>query len=384
MPARKHGESESPMASSQRMMKACVLRTKGNVNMEDIPVPTPGHNQLLVHLQTSGVCHTDIHMAQGELDEYFKSHGAKRRSQLVMGHEGVGKITQLGVGVEEGLEQFKVGDRVGIPWLGNTCQNCEYCISGKENLCPVICSTGCNINGTYAEYCLVDAAHAIRIPENIPSKQASPLLGAGTTAYTALKNSGLKAGQFVAVLGGAGGVGHLAIQYAKAMGLKVIAFDIADDKAKFAKEMGADYSFNCQHPDSFTNTMALTGGIGVHGVIVVAPAAGAYKNAFRIIRPGGVIVAVAITDDVSVPVKDIVYKQIRMIGSLEGNRQDCKEALQFAAEGKVHCHLTEKTLAQGPSILKSGTGLAKFPGRVVLDCSGKGFVEEKEQQTLLS
>jgi len=377
MPTKKHGEEESPMASSQRMMKACVLRTKGNVQMEDMPVPTPGHNELLVKMQTSGLCHTDLHMVHGDLDEYNKALGKKRRPQLILGHEGVGKITQLGEGViEEGLE-FKVGDRVGIPWLGKSCRNCEMCISGHENMCPKIRNTGCNVNGTYAEYCVVNAANAVRIPDKLSSKMASPLLCAGTTAFSALKRSKLHAGQFVAILGGAGGVGHLAIQFARAMGLKVISFDLSDDKVKFSKSVGAHHAFNCKNPDVWAHVMELTGG-GVHGVIVVAPDTKAYTNAFKIIRPGGVIVCVAVSDNTSLPINEIVYKQIRIKGSLEGTRQDCKEALQFAAEGKVTCHLTEKPLSQGPEILK-GAELSKFPGRVVLDCSGKGFLEEKEQ-----
>jgi len=365
------GGVETPSGISQKLMNSLVL-SKGSVSMQEVPVPKPGYNQLLVKIEQAGVCRTDVHLLEGKLDQFVKCP-----KKLILGHEGVGKIVSMGPGVEDENLELKVGDRVGIPWLGASCRNCAYCVTGKETLCPNLKTTGCNTNGTYAEYALVSAPHAIPIPPNIPSAQAAPLLCAGVTAFTALKRCKVRPNEWVGILGAAGGVGHLACQYAKTMGMNVIAIEHTAEKLAFCKDvLKIKHCVNCQDDSASAAIATITGG-GLHNVLVTAPCEKAYSNAFEWARPGGKIMCVAICENAVLPIQTVVFKRLKLLGSLTGNRQDCREALQMAAEGKVCCVLTNKKLSEGAKILNTKE-MSKYEGRVVLDCSSH---EEAKSQS---
>lgn len=367
MPSRKEkGEVETPSSISQKLMKSLVLSKEGSVSMVDLPVPTPGHGQMLVKIEQAGICRTDLHMVEGKMDRV-----CPRKAQVILGHEGVGTIVSMGPGIENerGMTEFKLGDRVGLPWLGQSCRNCEYCVKGKETLCPFLKTTGCNINGTYAEYAVVSAPHAIVIPPSLTSAQAAPFLCAGVTAFTGLKRLKVGPNEWVGVLGAAGGVGHLAVQFAKSMGMKVVAIEHTADKVKFCKQtLNVDHAYNCSDATIDKALKDLTQ-FGLHHVFVAAPCEKAYQNAFEWVRPGGKICAAAICDaNVQLPVQLLVCKKIKVFGTLTGTRQDMRETLQMAVDHKIACVLTAKPFKEGPLLLNAKE-LSKYAGRVVLDCS---------------
>lgn len=211
----------------EQMMRAAVVREFGKpLRIEDVPIPTPGRNQVLMQTEASGVCHTDLHAADGDWP-------VKPNLPFIPGHEAVGKVVALGADVVN----IAIGDRLGVPWLFSACGECEWCITGWETLCPRAQYGGYTVNGGFAEYVVADPRYAPRIPTSLSSVAAAPILCAGVTTYKALKETEARPGQWVAIMG-IGGLGHLAIQYAKAMGLQVIAVDVDEEKLDFAHRLG--------------------------------------------------------------------------------------------------------------------------------------------------
>lgn len=304
-------------------MRAAVVRAFGKpLLLEEVPVPRPGPGEVLVRVAASGVCHTDMHAADGDWP-------VKPALPFIPGHEGAGTVAVAG----EGVAVPRVGDRVGVPWLHSACGMCDYCLTGWETLCESQQNTGYSVNGAYAEYVLAPAAYACPIPAGLEFAQAAPVLCAGVTTYKGLKETGARPGEWV-VVSGIGGLGHLAVQYAKAMGLHVAAVDIAEEKLTLARSLGAEVVVDASAGDPAARIRELTG--GAHGVLITAVSPPAFRQGVGMLRRGGVCVLVGLPPgEFPLPIFDVVLNRLTVRGSIVGTRKDLKEALQFAAEGKV-------------------------------------------------
>jgi propanol-preferring alcohol dehydrogenase len=338
-----------------RKMQAAVVEHFGKpMVIREIDIPTPGPGQILVKTEACGVCHTDVHAADGDWP-------LKPNPPFVPGHEAIGIVVAIGAGVTRARD----GDRVGVPWLYSACGHCEYCLTAWETVCADAKFGGYTQNGGFAEYLLADPNYVAHIPAGLDAKLAAPLICAGITTYKGIKVTEARAGEWI-VISGAGGLGHLAIQYAKIMGLQVCAVDIDDDKLTLAKQMGADLVVNAMHAGAVEAVKAGTGG-GAHGVLITAPSIGAFKQGVAMTRKRGTCVLVGLPPgDFPVPLFDVVANCITIRGSFVGNREDMVETLAFAAEGRVKADIELEPLSAINSIftrLKEG----RVAGRVVLD-----------------
>jgi alcohol dehydrogenase, propanol-preferring len=339
------------MTSTMRAAVAEAL--KQPLVLRDVPVPEPAAGQVLVRIVGSGVCHTDLHTIDGDWP-------MRVRLPLVPGHEAAGYVAALGPGVAG----FKEGDRVGIPWLYSACGVCELCLTGRETLCPKQQNTGYSVNGGYADYAVAPAAYVGRLPDNVDLAAVAPILCAGVTTYKGLKETGVKAGEWVAI-SGIGGTGHIAVQYAKAMGLAVVALDVDDAKLAHAKELGADIVFHAERDLPVNKVLRLTGG-GVHGAVVTAVSLKAMEQTLAMLRRGGTGVMTGIPPGkVAASVFDVVVKGLTIRGSIVGTRQDLNDALWFVANGKVSAAVEEQPLEAVNAVLDRLRG-GQVHGRVVL------------------
>ena len=337
------------------MMKAAVVRAFGKpLVIEDVPMPVPGPGEILVKVKACGVCHTDLHAASGDWP-------VKPVPPFIPGHEVAGVVVALGPDVTD----FKPGDAVGVAWLHDACMRCEYCETGWETLCEHQHNTGYSVNGGFAEYVVASAAFAARLPAGVDFAAIAPILCAGVTTYKGLKETEARPGEWV-VISGIGGLGHVAVQYAKAMGLKVVALDIAEDKLKLARAAGADHAVNALSADAVESVLRDTGG-GAHGVLVTAVSTAAFAQALKMVRRKGTVSLVGLPPgEFPTPIFDVVLKRITVRGSIVGTRRDLDEAIAFALEGKVRSEITRAPLADINAIfdrMKSG----KIDGRMVLD-----------------
>src|SRR5580658_4334101 len=293
------------------MRAAVVTDFRSPLQMQDLPIPEPGAGEVLVRMETSGLCHTDIHAARGDWP-------VKPAPPFIPGHEGVGYVEQLGAGVSTRA----VGDRVAIAWLGYACGECRYCNSGWETLCETQENSGYSVNGTFAEYAVVPAAFAAPVP------------CAGVTTYKAIKVARVAPAETVAIFG-VGGLGHLALQYARIAGAFVIAVDIEDHKLAMATELGADHVVNALTADPVEAIKAL-GGADVAVALAASP--GAFDQAYRSLRRGGRLVCVALPADnatLSLPIFDTVINGKTVIGSIVGTRNDLADVFALHAAGRT-------------------------------------------------
>lgn len=303
---------------------AAVVEEFGpTLNIREVDIPTPGRNQALVKLHASGICHTDLHAAEGDWP-------VQPAPPFVPGHEGVGEVVELG----PGEHTVNVGDIVGNVWLWSACGECESCRTGWETLCNSAEYGGYTVNGSFGTYMLVDTRYCARIPEGSDPVEVAPILCAGVTVYKGLKVSETRPSQFM-VISGVGGLGHIAVQYAVAMGMRVIAVDIADDKLQLATKHGAEFTINARSEDPVEKVNEITGG-GAHGILVTAVHPQAFGQAIGMARKGGTIVFNGLPPgDFPAPIFDIVFKALTIRGSLVGTRQDLEEALDFYARGLI-------------------------------------------------
>ncbi|MFC0319927.1 MULTISPECIES: alcohol dehydrogenase AdhP [Olivibacter] len=306
-----------------KTMKAAVLHEFGKpLQIEQVPVKQPKENQILVKVVTCGVCHTDLHACEGDWP-------VKPKLPLIPGHEAVGYVVALGPLVSN----VKEGDIVGVPWLFSACGYCEYCISGWETLCESQQNGGYSVDGGYAEYVVADARYVAHFPPNINFLEIAPITCAGVTVYKGLKETDTKPGEWVAI-SGIGGLGHLAVQYAKAMGLHVAAIDVADDKLALAKSLGADITVNATETNPGSFLKRATG--GMHGVLVTAVSPIAFKQGIEALRRKGTISLNGLPPgSFDLPIFDTVLNRYTVRGSIVGTRKDMQEAIGFAVEGKV-------------------------------------------------
>ncbi|MEK3745382.1 alcohol dehydrogenase AdhP [Brevibacillus sp. FSL K6-0770] len=334
-------------------MKAAVVNEfHQKLEVKEVAVPEVGYGEVLVKIKTCGVCHTDLHAAHGDWP-------VKPKLPLIPGHEGVGVVEKLG----EGVTSLKLGDRVGIPWLFSACGECDYCLTGWETLCQKQLNGGYSADGAYAEYCVAPAAYVARIPDELGDVEAAPILCAGVTTYKALKVANVKPGDWVAIFG-IGGLGHVALQYAKAMGYNVVAVDIHNEKLELAKELGADVTVNSSEVDPVAAITEQVG--GVHGAISVAVTKKAFEQAYKSVRRGGSLVVVGLPNaELPIPIFDTVLNGVTVKGSIVGTRKDMQEALDFAARGKVRAIIETQPLDKINEVLER-MEKGQINGRVVL------------------
>jgi propanol-preferring alcohol dehydrogenase len=308
---------------------------------------------VLVRVVASGVCHTDLHAARGDWP-------VKPKLPFIPGHEGVGYVAAVGTGVR-GLKE---SDPVGVPWLHDACGCCEHCTSGWETLCEGQHNTGYGVDGGYAEYVLARADYVGRLPENPDFVTMAPILCAGVTTYKGLKETEARPGEWVAI-SGIGGLGHVAVQYAKAMGLHVAALDLDDAKLRLARQLGADLVVNCTTEDAVAAVKKATGG-GAHGVLVTAVSVPAFAQAIAMTRRRGTVSLVGLPPgEFPTPIFDVVLKRITIRGSIVGTRRDLAEAIAFAAEGKVKATTTTEPMERINDVF-ARLHAGQVEGRVVL------------------
>lgn len=342
-------------------MKAIVVsdRLDGTVDLKDAPVPEVGHGQVLVKIEYSGVCHTDLHVAASDFGE---------KPGRILGHEGVGVITEVGPGVEH----LQVGDRVSVPWFFKGCGHCEYCVDGRATLCRSVINAGYTADGAMSEYTLLYADYTVKVPDALDPVEATSITCAGVTTYKAIKESGVRPGQWLVAFG-AGGLGNLAVQYAKnVFGAQVIAVDINEDKLLLAKDSGADVVINGKNVESVEEEIKnVTGGVGAHAAVVTAVSKVAFNQAVDSVRAGGTVVAVGLpTESMDLSIPRLVLDGIRIQGSLVGTSQDLKEAFAFGAQGLIKPVVQLRPVEDVRAIFdEMHAGLIN--GRMVLDFTGE-------------
>ncbi len=337
-----------------KTMKAAVVHEFGKpLKIEEVPVPTPNDDQILVKIEASGVCHTDLHAADGDWP-------VKPNPPFIPGHEGAGVVVQAG----RNVKHVKEGDRVGLPWLYSACGYCVHCLGGWETLCEKQENSGYSVNGSFAEYVVADPNYVGHLPANVSSVDIAPVLCAGVTGYKGLKMTNAKPGDWV-VISGVGGLGHMAVQYAKAMGFNVAAVDVANDKLALAKRLGATVVVNAMETDPAAYLQKEIG--GAHGVLVTAVSRKAFEQALGMVRRGGTISLNGLPPgDFPLPIFSMVLNGITVRGSIVGTRLDLQESLEYAAAGKVKATIkTEKIEAINDIFARMHKG--QIEGRIVLD-----------------
>ncbi|CCD22847.1 alcohol dehydrogenase ADH5 NDAI_0A06930 [Naumovozyma dairenensis CBS 421] len=343
-----------------KTQKAVIFETNGGkLEYKDIPVPVPKSTEILINVKYSGVCHTDLHAWKGDWPLATKL-------PLVGGHEGAGIVVQVG----ENVQGWKVGDLAGIKWLNGSCMACEYCELGNESNCPNADLSGYTHDGSFQQYATADAVQAARIPQGTDLAEVAPVLCAGITVYKALKSANLRAGEWVAISGAAGGLGSLAVQYAKAMGYRILGIDGGEEKEKLFRELGGEIFID------FTKTKDIVGDIikatngGAHGVINVSVSEAAIGASTEYCRANGTVVLVGLPRDAKCKsdVFNQVVKSISIVGSYVGNRADTREALDFFSRGLVKSPIHIAPLSDLPEIFgKMEKG--QIVGRYVVDTS---------------
>jgi len=304
-------------------MRAAVVPELGaKLEVRELPVPEPGPGQVLVKIEASGLCHTDIHAAYGDWP-------VKPKPPFIPGHEGVGVITATG----PGALLHKQGDRVAIPWLATACGHCRYCVDGWETLCEAQQNSGYSVDGSYAEYAVADDEYVVKVPDEVSSLDAAPLTCAGVTTFKAIKVARLQPGETAAIIG-IGGLGHLALQYARVLGARVIAVDVEDSKLDLARALGADYAINAKATDPVKAVTEL-GGADV--AVVTAASPKTFEQAYASLRRGGRMSCVGLPadDKITISVFDTILSGKSIIGSIVGTRNDLTDVFALHAAGRT-------------------------------------------------
>ena len=339
-------------------MRAAILEEIGKLTIKDVPKPTPGHEDALVKITTSGVCHSDLHMV--------KKHWGLTTPPVPMGHEGIGIVEELGPGAEEYIQK---GDRV-ILGLGGSggrywCGACEYCLSGNTMFCNQVK----NLLGTYAEYISIWAKTLVKLPDEISDREVSLACG-GLTAYSAIKKLGkygISAGKSVAIIGAAGGLGHYAVQIAKAFGYRVIGVDIGPEKLTLVEKMGADYALDVNEVIPFVKKELR----GVDASIVVSSKVAGFELGLKLLKKMGVLIAVGLPaaseGNISINPLTFVLKGLRIVGSLVGSVEEMRELVQLAAEGKVKTHIGKSVNLSEINQVLEDLENGNYTGRAIID-----------------
>jgi alcohol dehydrogenase, propanol-preferring len=355
-------QAKSSGAKDPGTMRAAVLRKiRDPLVIEQVPRPTPGPGDVLIAVTACGVCHSDVHAIDGDWSPL-------PTLPLIPGHEVTGHVAALGAGVTK----YAIGNAVGVPWLFSACGACEMCLSGMETICKQAEATGYSRPGGYADYLVAPAAYCGRLPSDCDMAAMAPILCAGVTTYRGLKRTGARPGQWVVVLG-VGGLGHIAIQYARAMGLRVAAIDIADDKLAHARELGAELVVDGRDASPASAVQTVIG--GAHAAIVTAVAPAAFEEAIKTLRPGGSVAFIGLPggdkDLIRLSIAQLVNGELNIKGSNVGTRIDLDEAIGFAARGLVTSTVEKQPLEQVNDVLER-MRRGQITGRVVLDLTARG------------
>ncbi|GAA6026975.1 hypothetical protein JCM8097_006009 [Rhodosporidiobolus ruineniae] len=317
--------------------------------------------EVLVRVEYTGVCHTDLHAYKGDWP-------APPKLPLVGGHEGAGYVVAIAQGT---ITNLKIGDAVGIKWLADSCLDCENCRGGQEATCSLAETSGYSKDGSFQQYAVSFARHLTPLPDDLDLAIAAPILCAGVTVWKAIKQSNTKPGDYVVISGAGGGLGHLAVQYANAIGLRVVGIDTGADKQKLLQSYGVDIFVDFREHSApgalIQEVKRVCGGVGPHAAIIASAGGAAYNEALEYIRPHGTLVAVGLPPDtyIKANVFWVVFKALRIVGSYVGNRQDAIEALDFAARGAVKPQIVVEPLANLESVyhrMEKGA----ISGRIVL------------------
>jgi propanol-preferring alcohol dehydrogenase len=340
---------------SSTMRAAVVHSFTEGLTIDEVAIPTPGRHEALVKVEYSGVCHTDLHAAHGDWP-------VKPTTPFIPGHEGAGTVVSVG----EDVTRVKVGDRVGNAWLASACGECEYCETGWETLCPNQKNSGYAVDGSFGQYMIVDSRYCPLIPDGVDMAAVAPILCAGVTVYKGLKRTDTQPGEWV-LISGIGGLGHIAVQYAVAMGRRVAAVDVDDAKLDLARRHGAEVVVNARtEPNPAAKIAELTGG-GVHGALVTAVNAHAFPQAVGALRRGGTVSLVGLPpEQFPLDIFTTVLFGLTVRGSIVGTRKDMDEALDFFARGKIDPTFTIRPMAD-INVIFSEMEAGAIDGRVVID-----------------
>lgn len=342
-------------------MKAARLED-GTLEIKDVPTPEPGFEEALIKISSAGVCHSDLHLVRGDW--------AGVPTSGVVGHEAIGIVTALGPGAER---YTAVGDRV-ILGLGGTgggywCGACEYCMNGQ----PRHCAQTKGIMGTFAEDFCVYAKSLVKLPDSIGDEEA-PLACGGLTAYGAVKKLGkhnISPGKPIAIIGAAGGLGHYAVQIAKAFGYKVVGVDIGADRLKFVESMGADFAVS---PEEAAELVAKEFG-GVSASIVFSARMAGFNLGLQLLKPAGLFVAVGLpaTSEGNLELNpfEFFFKDPTLIYSAVGTVQDMRELVDMAAAGRVKSHIGRTGPLSELGAIFDDLEAGKYVGRAVVTDLGK-------------
>jgi len=336
-------------------MKAAVLHEfKKSLSFEDVPRPKADASDLLIQVDACGVCHSDLHVADGDWPQFAPI----TKMPLILGHEIAGRVVEKGSAVQG----FQIGDRVGLPWIYWTCGECEFCREGNENLCARQKITGVTVDGGFAQFVKAPASHVVRIPNGLAAVEAAPLFCAGVTVYRALRQARISPGQRLAIFG-IGGLGHVAVQIAKELGAEVIAVDMTDEKLRLAESLGATQSYNAASK-SVAKELRAKG--GVHVAMVTSAAKEAYDTAFACVRPSGMLLAVGLPpENICFPPIMMAAKEVHIQASAVGTRQDLREVLAMADMGKIRCQVATRPLFDANEVMDE-LRHGRVSGRIVL------------------
>ena len=336
-------------------MRAAVLHEfKKPLALEDVPRPVIGESDLLIQLEACGICHSDLHLADGDWPQLARI----TKKPLILGHEIAGRVAQKGQDVRD----FQIGERVGVPWIHSTCGQCEFCQEGNENLCARQQITGVTVDGGFAEFVKAPASHSTRIPEALSPAEAAPLFCAGVTVYRALRRAQILPGQRLAIFG-IGGLGHVAVQMAQHLGAEITAVDICEDKLELARSLGAASALNAASP---TVVKEIRSKGGVHVALVTSAAKAAYDMAFSCLRPTGTLLVVGLpSQDLCFPAIVMAGAEVRIQATAVGTRKDLREVLALAGDGKIRSHVNTYPLENSNEALEQ-LRHARVSGRLVL------------------
>ncbi|KAF2816199.1 GroES-like protein [Mytilinidion resinicola] len=334
----------------------------GPLEYKKIPVAKPAPDEVLVNIKFSGVCHTDLHALNGDWPLATKL-------PLVGGHEGAGVVVAKG----NLAQDIEIGDHVGVKWINGSCLACSFCQQSDEPLCAHALLSGYTVDGSFQQYAIAKAAHVARIDKSIPLDAIAPVLCAGITVYKGLKESGARPGETVAIVGAGGGLGSLACQYAKAMGLQVIGIDTGEDKKKMVTgELGAETFIDFAKSTNLVKDVqaATADGLGPHAVLLVAVNEKPFQQAAEYVRPRGTVVCIGLPAGayLRAPVFESVIKMVTIKGSYVGNRKDTAEALEFYRRGLIKAPYKVVGLSELPMVYEKMRAGA-IAGRYVLDTS---------------
>ncbi|CAF1139978.1 unnamed protein product [Adineta ricciae] len=343
------------------MMKAAVITEWGKpLQIQEMPIPRPGPNDILVKMVASGICHSDLHEARGEW-------GIKSTLPLILGHEGVGCIVEFGRDVCPEKYNLKLGDLIGIQLIQGSCLKCEFCLAGRETLCMTRTSSGIHKHGSFAEYGLMNVEFAAKLPDGLDPFKSAPLYCAGVTMHKALKVSHARTNDWISIVG-VGGLGSIGIKFAKLMGFRVVGIVAENDHAaaKLAREMGADEVYDGPGDQHSAFVKEKTNG-GVQAAIVSVPIISAYEQALSSLRQGGRLVMIALpSTKLSISIGECIGKQLEIVGSLVGTRNDLKETLDMAQKYHIECPVQMCRLEEINEVLNDMEH-SRYTGRKVID-----------------